>query len=138
MVLREAQRIGLTDRQRDLFERDGYLVVENALDADLVSRLTDAVDRVWTAHRDPPPVAGADPLHLLAFVGRDPAFIELLDHEPILRLVVDLLGRNIFMYHCHLDVHPPMRGRPRARGCGTRTAASRTTTWRPTRARGCR
>jgi hypothetical protein len=59
MVLREAQRIGLTDAQRDLFERDGYLVVEDALDTDLVPRLTDAIDRVWSAHRDTPPVAGA-------------------------------------------------------------------------------
>ncbi|MGZ5301727.1 MAG: phytanoyl-CoA dioxygenase family protein, partial [Actinomycetota bacterium] len=108
-VLREAKRIGLTDEQRERFERDGYLVVDDALDAAHVSRLTDAVDRVWAAHRDPP-IVGADPLHLLAFVGRDPLFLELLDHEPILRLVVDLLGWNVFMHHCHLDVHPPMRG----------------------------
>ena len=26
-------------------------------------------------------------------------------------LVVDLLGWNVFMHHCHLDVHPPMTGR---------------------------
>jgi ectoine hydroxylase len=110
MALRVAQRAGLTDVQRQRFERDGYLVVDNALDAQHVSRLIDAVDRVWAAHRDAPPIAGADPLHLLAFVGRDPLFLELLDHEPILRLVVDLLGWNVFMHHCHLDVHPPMRG----------------------------
>ena len=110
MALREARRVGMTDEQRQRFERDGYLVVEDALDAAQVSRLTDAVDRVWAEQRDVPPIAGADALHLLAFVGRDPLFVELMDHEPILRLVVDLLGWNVFMHHCHLDVHPPMRG----------------------------
>jgi ectoine hydroxylase len=110
MALREAERIGLTQDQRERFERDGYLVVEDALEPRHVDQLTDAVDRVWAAHRDAPPVAGANPLHLLAFVGRDPLVLELLDHETILRLVVDLLGWNVFMHHCHLDVHPPMGG----------------------------
>jgi ectoine hydroxylase len=110
MALRVARRVGLTDAQRQRFERDGYLVVDDALEASHVSRLIEAVDRVWAAHRNTLPIAGADPLHLLAFVGNDPLFLELLDHEPILRLIVDLLGWNVFMHHCHLDVHPPMRG----------------------------
>ena len=110
MELREAERIGLTDEQLQRFEHDGYLIVEDALEADHVARLIEAVDRSWAADRGVPPVAGAEPLHLLAFVGRDPLFLELLDHEPVLRLVVDLLGWNVFMYHCHLDVHPPAVG----------------------------
>jgi hypothetical protein len=138
MALREARRVGMTDEQRQRFERDGYLVVTDALDPAQVSRLIEAVDRVWAKQRDAPPIAGADPLHLLAFVGRDPVFVELMYHEPILRLVVDLLGWNVFMHHCHLDVHPSMRGRRRRNGCGIRTAASRTTTWRRTHGRGCR
>jgi ectoine hydroxylase len=110
MTLRAAQRIGLTNEQRERFERNGYLVVEDALEPEHVARLIDAVDRVWSAHRETPATLGADPLHLLAFVGHDPLFLELLDHEPILRLIVDLLGWNVFMYHCHLDVHPPAVG----------------------------
>ena len=110
MALREARRAGLTDVQRQRFERDGYLVVEDALDAAQVSRLTEGVDHVWAEQRDVPPIAGAEALHLLAFVGRDPLFVKLMDHEPILGLVVDLLGWNVFMHHCHLNVHPPMRG----------------------------
>ncbi|MGH2595777.1 MAG: phytanoyl-CoA dioxygenase family protein [Actinomycetota bacterium] len=110
MALRAAQRIGLTNDQRERFERDGYLVVEDALAPEHVARLIEAVDRVWAAHRDTPPIAGAEPLHLLASVGLDPLFVELLDHEPVLRLIVDLLGWNIFLYHCHLDVHPPAAG----------------------------
>ncbi len=110
MALRSAQRIGLTNEQRERFERDGYLVVEDALEPEHVARLIDAVDRVWTGHRETPPIPGADPLHLLAFVGRDPLFVALLDHEPVLKLIVDLLGWNVFLYHCHLDVHPPTVG----------------------------
>ena len=110
MALRTPQRIGLTNEQRERFERDGYLLVEDALEPEHVARLIEAVDRVWAVRRDTPPIAGADPLHVLASVGLDPLFVALLDHEPVLRLIVDLLGWNIFMYHCHLDVHPPAVG----------------------------
>ena len=115
MALEVAQRVGLTDAQRERFERDGYLIVEDALDPDHVARLIEAIDLTWAAHRGVPAVAGAEPLHLLAFVGRDPLFLELLDHEPVLRLIVDLLGWNVFMYHCHLDVHPSAVGRSPAK-----------------------
>jgi ectoine hydroxylase-related dioxygenase (phytanoyl-CoA dioxygenase family) len=40
-------------------------------------------------------------------VGLHEAFLSLLDHPATLPIVVDLLGWNIFMHHCHLDVHPP-------------------------------
>jgi ectoine hydroxylase len=89
------------------FERDGYVVVEGALAPDAVDRLVKAVDRTWTRERGVPPASGAPPLHLLAFCGREAAFLELLDHSTTLPFVLDLLGPNIFMYHCHLDVHPP-------------------------------
>jgi ectoine hydroxylase-related dioxygenase (phytanoyl-CoA dioxygenase family) len=46
-------------------------------------------------------------LHRLAFVGLDDAFLELVEHPGCLRLVTDVLGANIYVYHCHLDVHPP-------------------------------
>jgi ectoine hydroxylase len=88
---------------RAAFERDGYVIIEDALSADEIERLTAAVDRVRGAE-------GGDedgPLHLLAFCGREGAFLELLDHPRTLPLIVDTLGSNVFMYHCHLDVHPP-------------------------------
>lgn len=101
---------GLTEEQRERFERDGYLIVEDALDEDHVRRLVEAVDRAWMTRRQVSPSAAAEPLHLLAFVGSDRRFLELLDHPPVLELVTDLLGWNVFMYHCHLDVHPPEIG----------------------------
>ena len=37
---------GLTAAERETFERDGYFVVENALEPDHVTRLLAALDRV--------------------------------------------------------------------------------------------
>jgi ectoine hydroxylase-related dioxygenase (phytanoyl-CoA dioxygenase family) len=88
---------------RTAFERDGYAVVRGALATSEVDRLTQAVDRAYAGEGGD----GSTPLHLLAFCGREAAFLELLDHPSTLPLVVDLLGSNVFMYHCHLDVHPP-------------------------------
>jgi ectoine hydroxylase-related dioxygenase (phytanoyl-CoA dioxygenase family) len=92
----------------DAFDRDGYVLLEGALGPEEVERLLAGVDRTWTQHRGGvPPTSGAAALHLLAFCGREAPFLELIDHPATLPLVVELLGPNIFMYHCHLDVHPP-------------------------------
>ena len=85
------------------FERDGYVIVENALGDRSVAGLTEAVDRVWAEERP-----DGTALHLLGFLGRDRAFVELVDHPKTFPLVSGLLGWNIYVYHCHLDVHPPL------------------------------
>ena len=92
---------------RETFERDGFVVLPRALSADEVEAYTDAVDGVWSRHRGAPPEPGAEALHMLAFLGEDLRFFELLDNPPAIDMIVDLLGPNVFMYHCHLDVHPP-------------------------------
>ncbi|MEX2406938.1 MAG: hypothetical protein WD834_06325 [Actinomycetota bacterium] len=127
MAIRESPT-GLDAAHRKVFERDGYVLLENALTADEVQRLTLALD---TAYAEECIAEGAS-LHLLAFCGRDGAFLELLDHRSTLPLVIDVLGTNVYMYHCHLDVHPV------SPGCGTRMAASSTVIWRPNRARASR
>ena len=49
-----------------------------------------------------------EPFHRLGFLGLDEAFLELVDHPAALPLVREVLGWNIYVYHCHLDVHPPV------------------------------
>jgi hypothetical protein len=92
------------------FERDGFVVVEDALGSETLARLTSAVDRVWA---DECPDGAA--LHRLGFLGLDEAFLELVDHPATFPLVYGLLGWNIYVYHCHLDVHPPLVEPPRWR-----------------------
>jgi ectoine hydroxylase len=91
---------------RETFERDGFVVLEGALTPEDIERYTDAVDGVWAKHRGARPRAGEPALHMLAFLGEDLRFFDLLGHSPVIDLIVNLLGANIFMYHCHLDVHP--------------------------------
>jgi ectoine hydroxylase len=91
---------------------DGYVRLPGALDGAMVARLTEAVDEVWDRRRSGPPAPGVDALHLLAFLREDARFVPLLDLRPVLDVIVETLGTNIFMYHCHLDVHPPQIAPP--------------------------
>ena len=85
---------------------DGFVRLPGALDPALVEDLRDAVDAVWSRQRAG---SAAAALHLLAFLREDQRFVGLLDHRPVIDVVAEALGPNIFMYHAHLDVHPPER-----------------------------
>jgi ectoine hydroxylase-related dioxygenase (phytanoyl-CoA dioxygenase family) len=102
----------VTPAERRRFERDGFLVVPDALSGIEVAELVDAVDGVWSRRRgaESPESDPNEPLHLLAFLGEDARFLALLDHPMTLPIVTDALGWNIFCYHCHLDVTPPVHG----------------------------
>jgi ectoine hydroxylase len=89
--------------QADL-ERHGFAVVPDALSGDETTRLLEAVDRVYRERAEP-----GEPLHELGFLGLDETFLELVAHEAVLPEVRRALGWNIYLYHCHLDVHPPVR-----------------------------
>ena len=87
------------------------MIVPGALRPRELQRLEAAVDRVWEAE-----AGSAGAFHRFAFAGLDDAFLELVDHPGCLPLVSAVLGSNIYVYHCHLDVHPPEgRAEPRWR-----------------------
>ena len=83
-------------------------MLDGALSSDQTDELEDAVDGVIVAR---PP----GPLHELGFLGLDERFLELVDLSEVLPLVTEVLGRDIYVYHCHLDVHPPSLEPPRWR-----------------------
>ena len=86
----------------DQLDRLGYTLLEGALSPDEVVRLVAAVDRV-SAERGP----DRGDVHECSFLGHDDGFLELLDRPAVLQVVLAALGGNIYVYHCHLDVHPP-------------------------------
>jgi ectoine hydroxylase len=98
----------LTIEQREEFEQRGYLIIPNALGPAMVDRLLDAHDRVYAEEASSGRTGADGSLHLFAFVPRDPVYVDLLDLPATFPVVCGLLGWNIHMYHCHLDVHPPL------------------------------
>ena len=90
------------------FGEGGLVVVPGALSPKLLAALLEAHDRVYREEAEAGRLAPDGSLHLLAFLGRDALYAELLDLATTFPLVCGILGWNIFMYHCHLDVHPPV------------------------------
>ena len=83
----------LTDAERTSFERDGFIVIKDALPTPMVEGLIEAVDGAK---------AGVD------FIGKDDRFLELIDWHRTFPKVWGLLGWNIHLYHTHITVTPPV------------------------------
>ena len=99
----------MTARQREEFERNGYLVVRGALSAGEVEFYAGELDRVYRAEQAAGRVAPGAAMHKMSAVAACPAMVRLIDHPNTFPLVWSVLGWNIHIYHSHLDVHPPIR-----------------------------
>ena len=100
----------LTESERLAFEQDGYLIIEDVLEPELVAKLTEATDRVDQIERQKQGLGPQDRLSVRDFVGMDADFVELVDLYKTFPKVWGILGWNIQMYHSHLVVTPPQPG----------------------------
>lgn len=101
----------LTVQEREAFEKDGYFVVPNALDAPTVELLISATDELERVQRPKYEAKGLRPhqsLNVLDFIGKDGRFLPLLDWPKTFMKVVDILGWHIQLYHSHIIVTPPL------------------------------
>ncbi|NKB67375.1 MAG: hypothetical protein GKR89_09970 [Candidatus Latescibacteria bacterium] len=98
----------LTEEEGIAFERDGYLVVRNALPADRVQDLTKAADRLDARCRQEQDLTPHATLNRLDFIGQDDLFLELLDWPKTFPKVWGLLGWHISLYHSHMIITPPL------------------------------
>ncbi len=97
----------LTDDERVEFERDGYLLVRGALGANTIEPLLTLAERYDAAYRAEPNVGPFHVLNLHDLVGRDGAFLELVDAAATFPKVFGVLGWNIQLFHTQLIVTPP-------------------------------
>ena len=92
-----------TNQSRELFERQGYIAVPDALSGSLTAALIAAIDELTAG--DPASI------HNVADIfGKHGAFLELLDLPTVLPVVTDLLGTNIWVNHSHFNFNPAVEG----------------------------
>ncbi len=100
----------MTDEQRDHFEDRGYLVVEDALDDDMLGKLLEAGDRVDARERAARALAPDSLMMKFRTIVEDDLFLELLDWPKTFPLIWDILGWNVQHYISHLIYYPPESG----------------------------
>ena len=106
----------LTEKQKDQWKEDGYLVLKGVLSAEEIKKLTTVVDQMDEEHRkqlssegsqnesDVKPYAGLNKLNIIE--DRD-IFIELIDHPATFPLVLELLGPFIQLSMSQAMIRPP-------------------------------
>ena len=98
----------LTEAESQKFERDGFFIVHDAVPPQLVGELVAAVDRLDREYRASHGISGHELIHILDFIGRDPAFLTLLDWPQTFPKVWGILGWNIQLYHSDMIISPPV------------------------------
>lgn len=98
----------ITETEKQEFEENGFLVVENALPEEKVEKLITAFDRVSTEQISKDKLSTNARYNILDFVGKDEEFIELLDWYKTFPKVWGILGWNIKLYHSHMIALPPL------------------------------
>jgi ectoine hydroxylase len=102
----------MTAAQRDQFERDGYLIIRNALTPDEIEHYAAALDRVYDGQLATGAVKPGGSMHVLSAVANCQDAVGLIDHPRTFPLVWSILGWNVHIYHSHLDVHPHIPVKP--------------------------
>src|SRR2546428_8093441 len=94
--------VKLTHEQRRQFERDGFLVVPEALPPALVGRLLEVVDRLYEQGVREKGLSKTNHWEMRNCLPADDMFLELVDWPATFPLVVDLMNWNIHLITSHL------------------------------------
>jgi len=93
--------------QKAQFDRDGFLVLRDVLEQELVARLVVAADRIAADGLGRDGLSERHHWQRRNSLPLDGAFLELLDHYAVLPVVAAILGWDIHLITSHLIVRPP-------------------------------
>ena len=96
-----------TDEQLKAFNDTGYLIVEDAINPEMVDALEAVADRLDAEERAKTGLASHKLLSKFRTVIEDDILLELLDNKKVFPLLWDILGWNIQLYISHLIMYPP-------------------------------
>lgn len=95
----------LTEKVSD-YDEDGYTIVRDVIDDDLVAEARDHVEWLREQHPDKrPEQLGAD------LMGDDPFWVRLVSDERILDVVEEVLGPDLALFASHYIAKPPQNGK---------------------------
>ena len=98
----------LSEEEKELFEQNGFLIVPNAIPTEVVDNLNQVVDRREAERRVEQNLEPHTKIQYMDFIGRDDAFLELLDCPKTFGKVWGILGWHIQLYHSHMLMTPPV------------------------------
>ncbi len=107
----------LTPDEKNQFETQGYLIIENSLSAEQIAQLTIATDAIFDRKLSEGHGANSN-LFYPNLLPDDPQFQNLVDYERLLPKVWELLGWNIYLYHAHAIITPSNGEPPHKRTFG--------------------
>jgi ectoine hydroxylase-related dioxygenase (phytanoyl-CoA dioxygenase family) len=97
----------LTPEQTDFFERNGYLLIPDALDPTTLARVTAAVEEVYERGRREEGLNRAGAYERRDCIGLDDAFLDLLDWPATVPYVPQILTWDVQLDTSHIIVRPP-------------------------------
>jgi ectoine hydroxylase len=96
----------LSPEQREFFETNGYLVIEDALPPKVLAELNDAANEIYDREKAANRLDKNDKLNLRNCVVHHDAFLQLLDWPTTAPLAWQILNWNIQMITSHLIILP--------------------------------
>jgi len=96
---------GFTPEQRAAFDRDGYLLIEDALAPEEIQRYLETIHRVAAHHPDYTPGKPFTPWNGVAHL--DPVLTELIDHPRHIGYAYDLYGELLKLHNSQFFLRPP-------------------------------
>jgi len=100
----------LTQAEIDAYWRDGFLVVDDVLDADELEELRSACEHPDVVSMRSQRDYETKTVHALGITSRHPAFHKLAVSPAIVGRIVPLLGPDVQLQHSKLATKPPTKG----------------------------
>ena len=101
-----SEAVVLTPEQKQHVDNNGYLLIKNALSADVVAEIDAAVDEVYAKQEETGNLEAGGKLNLRNCITHHEAFLQLLDWNKTFPLACGVLNWNIQMITSHLIVLP--------------------------------
>ncbi len=102
----EGQESVLTDKQKQQWREDGYLVLKGILSSEEIETLTTVVDKMYADHLEQPdvkPDAGLDRRNVME---DHDIFVDLMDHPTTFPIVLELMSPYIHLSMSEVIVRP--------------------------------